>query len=103
MGDIHTRTDLSFDYPTARTRHARRGGHVDILPPNRLTPLWTRKLSANVAAATQASGGVDISWRHRLLALWISTVSVALRMSGGQIEVWTSGARRDSKPCAVER
>ena len=103
MGDIHTRTDLSFDYPTARTRHARRDGHVDILPPNRLTRLCTRKLSANVAAATQGSGGVDISCRHRLVALWISTVSVAVRMSGGQIEVWTSGARRDSKPCAIER
>ncbi|MET1533314.1 hypothetical protein [Burkholderia sola] len=76
---------------------------MDILPPNRLTPPCTRKLSANVAAATQGSDGVDISCRHRLVALWISTVSVALRMSGGQIEVWTSGTRRDSKPCAIER
>ncbi|WP_099316875.1 hypothetical protein [Burkholderia sp. AU18528] len=76
---------------------------MDILPPNRLTRLWIRKLSANVAAATQASGGVDISCRHRLVALWISMVSVAVRMCGGQIEVWTSGTRRDSKRCAIER
>jgi hypothetical protein len=76
---------------------------VDILQPNRLTTLCIRKVRANVAAARLGCGGVDISCRHRLVALWISTVSIGIHMSGGQIEVCTSGARRDSKPCAIER
>ncbi|MGY6239374.1 hypothetical protein [Burkholderia ambifaria] len=76
---------------------------MDILPPNRLTTLCIRTVRATSAAAKQGCGGVDISRRHRLVALWISTVSIGIRLSGGQIEVWTSGTRRDSKPCAIER
>ncbi|MET3556142.1 hypothetical protein [Burkholderia sp. 567] len=64
---------------------------MDILPPNRLTTLCIRKVRTNVAAAKQGCGGVDISCRHRLVALWISTVSIGIHMSGGPIEVWTSG------------
>ncbi|CAM2183134.1 hypothetical protein BLAT2472_60359 [Burkholderia latens] len=30
-------------------------------------------------AGAQESGGVDISRRHRLVTLWISTVSVCIR------------------------
>ncbi|WP_175696615.1 hypothetical protein [Burkholderia ambifaria] len=63
---------------------------MDILQPNRLTTLCIRKVRANVAAARQGRGGVDICCRHRLVALWISTVSIGIRLSGEQIEVWTS-------------
>jgi len=81
---------------------ARADGGVDIVPPNRLANLCIRKVRANAASSGQASDGVDISRRHRLAALWISTVSVAIRSNRGPIEVWTSGLRRDSKPCASE-
>ncbi len=88
---------------TAQPHAPRPDGHVNILQPNRLTTLCIRKVRANVAAARQGRGGVDICCRHRLVALWISTVSIGIRLSGEQIEVWTSGPRRDSKPCAIER
>lgn len=88
---------------TAQRHAPRPAGHVDILPPNRLTTLCIRKVRANIASARQRCGGVDISCRHRLVALWISTVSVGTRLNCGPIEVWTSGIRRDSKPCAIER
>ncbi|CAG9265436.1 hypothetical protein BDI4_900008 [Burkholderia diffusa] len=42
---------------------------VDIAPPNRLANLCFRQVRANVAMAGQESGGVDISRRHRLVAL----------------------------------
>jgi hypothetical protein len=60
---------------------------VDILPPNRLTTLWIRKVRTSIAAARRECNGVDISCRHRLVALWISTVSIGIHMSGGPIEV----------------
>lgn len=88
---------------TAQPHAPRPDGHVDILQPNRLTTLCIRKVRANVPAAREGCGGVDISCRHRIVALWISTVSVGIRLSCGPIEVWTSGPRRDSKPCAIER
>ncbi|WP_175761074.1 hypothetical protein [Burkholderia ambifaria] len=92
-----------LSHSTAQRLAPRPDRHVDILPPNRLTTLCIRKVRANVAAATKECGGVDISCRYRLVALWISTVSVGIRLSCGPIEVWTSGIRRDSKPCAIER
>ncbi|WDR90073.1 hypothetical protein [Burkholderia ambifaria] len=63
---------------------------MDILQPNRLTTLCIRTVRATSAAAREGCGGVDISCRHRLVALWISTVSIGIRLSGEQIEVWTS-------------
>ncbi len=88
---------------TAQPHAPKPDGHVDILQPNRLTTLCIRKVRTNVPAAREGCGGVDISCRHRIVALWISTVSVGIRLSCGPIEVWTSGTRRDSKPCAIER
>ena len=76
---------------TAQRLAPRPDGHVDILQPNRLTTLCIRKVRATIAAAKQGCGGVDISCRHRLVALWISMVSVGIRLSCGPIEVWTSG------------
>jgi len=80
-----------LSHSTAQRLAPRPDQHVDILPPNRLTTLCIRKVRATIAAAKQGCGGVDISCRHRLVALWISMVSVGIRLSCGPIEVWTSG------------
>ena len=80
-----------LSHSTAQRLAPRPDQHVDILPPNRLTTLCIRKVRATIAAAKQGCGGVDICCRHRLVALWISMVSVGIRLSCGPIEVWTSG------------
>ncbi|EDT42680.1 hypothetical protein BamMEX5DRAFT_1563 [Burkholderia ambifaria MEX-5] len=50
-------TPLPASRSTAQRRAPRPDADVDILPPNRLTTLWIRKVSATVAAARHGSGG----------------------------------------------